>query len=282
MSRSGAVPGDAGRRTISARRRFPAPSGPRRIISLVPSITETIFALGAGERVGGATRYCTEPAEALAAIPRLGGTKDPDIAAILALRPDMVIVNVEENRREDAEALRAAGIPVMVTYPRSVRGTAHLLRELATALGDAAAAGPFIVEMEAELRSAAAPAGPPPRVLCLIWRRPYMSIGADTYAGDLIAVAGGINVFTGRDERYPAVSVDDIVAADPEVVLLPNEPYPFAAKHRAELEALPITAARNGRIMLCDGKDVTWHGVRTAGALCRVRALLTAAAGVGD
>ena len=109
-----------------------------------------------------------------------------------------------------------------------------------------------------------------------------MSIGADTYAGDLIAVTGGVNVFTGRDGRYPAVSVDDIVAADPEVVLLPNEPYPFAAKHRAELEALPITAARNGRIMLCDGKDVTWHGVRTAGALRRVRALLAAAADVGD
>ncbi|MSQ61852.1 MAG: ABC transporter substrate-binding protein [Dehalococcoidia bacterium] len=267
---------------MSARRRLPAPSGPQRIISLVPSITEALIALGGGERVAGATRYCTEPAEALAAVPRIGGTKDPDIAAILALRPDLVIVNMEENRREDAEALRAAGVPIMITYPRSVRGTGHLLRELATALGDASAADPFIAEMEAELRSAAASAGPRPRVLCLIWRRPYMSIGADTYAGDLIAVAGGVNVFAGRDGRYPTLSVEDIVSTDPEVVLLPDEPYPFAAKHRAELEALPIAAARNGRIMLCDGKDVTWHGVRTAGALRRVRALLATGAGVGD
>ena len=259
-------------------------SHPQRIISLVPSITEAIFALGAGHRVAGITRYCTEPAGAIATIQRIGGTKDPNIAAILALCPDMVVANVEENRREDVEALQTAGVPVTVTYPRTVRGSGHMLRELvAIALGDAAAADPLIAEIDAALaRTDIVPAGPSPRVLCLIWRRPYMTIGTDTYASDLITMAGGVNTFADRSGRYPTVSVDEIVAADPEVVLLPDEPYPFSTKHRAELEDLPITAAQDGRIMLCDGKDITWHGVRTAGAIRRMRALLATGAGVGD
>lgn len=248
----------------------------RRIVSLVPSLTEALFALGLGERLVGVTEWCVHPADAVAALPRLGGTKNPDLPGILALAPDLVIANREENRPRDVRRLEEAGIPVWVTYPRTVREGAELLRDLA-GLGAGAEAVARVVEpVEAALRTASARArGERRRVFCPIWKDPWMAVGSDTYADDLLRLCGGANVFANRPERrYPRVRDADIVAAAPEVVLLPDEPYAFAADDAAELAAMDLPAARSGRIHLIDGTLVSWYGPRIRRAIETLEPLL--------
>jgi ABC-type hemin transport system substrate-binding protein len=248
----------------------------RRIVSLVPSLTEALFSLGLGGRLVGVTQWCVHPAEGVAALPKLGGTKDPDLAAILALEPDLVIANREENRRRDVEQLERSGAPVWVTYPRTVRDGAGLLRELA-ALGASAEAVRTVVEpVEAALREAAAhPPAQRTRVFCPIWKKPWMAVGGDTYGDDLLTLCGGANVFANHSKRrYPKVTTDEIVAAAPEVVLLPDEPYAFGPADAAELGALPIPAAANARIHLIDGTLVSWYGPRIRQAIDTLRSLL--------
>jgi ABC-type Fe3+-hydroxamate transport system substrate-binding protein len=252
---------------------------PRRIVSLVPSLTEALFALGLGQRVVGVTDWCVHPREAVARLPKVGGTKTPDLAAVRALAPDLVIANREENRRRDVERLEQAGIPVWVTYPRSVREGAELLREVA-ALGPPAASAHALVEatLEAVARAESRPPGPVPRVFCPIWRNPWMTVGADTYAHDLIRLCGGENVFANReDRRYPRVTEEDIEAAAPEVILLPDEPYRFEERDAQELRRARLPAARLGRIHLIDGTLVSWYGPRIRRALETLRDLFESA-----
>jgi ABC-type Fe3+-hydroxamate transport system substrate-binding protein len=192
------------------------------------------------------------------------------VGAILALRPDLVIANREENRRRDVERLREAGIPVWVTYPRSVREGAELLAALAHGLGAPRAGIAGVVEptLEALRRAEARQAQARPRVFCAIWRDPWMSVGADTYAHDLITLCGGANVFAHHgDRRYPRVSAAEVEAAAPEVVLLPDEPFRFGEADARELAALPVPAARSGRIHLIDGTLVSWYGPRIRRAI---------------
>ncbi len=252
------------------------PREPRRIVSLVPSLTEALFALGLGDRVVGVTDYCVHPAEALAGIRRVGGTKNPDLAAVEALRPDLVLANREENTRRAVERLRAAGLEVWVSYPRSVREGALLLRELA-GLGASPAA--MAEEVEPVLAAVARAERQPPRrrarVFCPVWRDPWMSVGRDTYAHDLLELCGGQNAFADRGgRRYPIVTEAEIVAAGPEVVLLPDEPYAFGPEDAREIEALDLPAARAGRIHLIDGTLVSWYGPRIRRALETLRPLL--------
>ena len=253
------------------------PAGrPERIVSLVPSLTESCFALGLGERVVGVTDWCVHPAEGVAALPKVGGTKNPDLDAIRALRPDLVIANREENRRRDVERLEAAGIPVWVTYPRTVREGVDLLAEVA-ALGATPEATAAVVEpVRAALAAAEAQAGAPRvRVFCPIWRDPWMAVGRDTYAQDLLHLCGGENVFADREERrYPRVTREEIVAGRPEVILLPDEPYEFGPRDVAELCSLAVPAAENRRIHLIDGTLVSWYGPRIGRAIEALRPLL--------
>lgn len=249
---------------------------PERIVSLVPSLSEALFALGLGARVVGVTDWCVHPADAVAPLPKVGGTKNPDLAAIRALGPELVIANREENKRQDVERLEALGIPVWVTYPRSVADGVALLRELAEA-GDAKRGLREIVEPveRALARAAAARPARGVRVFCPIWKAPWMAVGGDTYAHDLIALCGGENVFADHgDRRYPIVHDADIVAAGPEVVLLPDEPYAFGPADAAELARFPIPAARSGRIHCIDGTLVSWYGPRIARALDTLRPML--------
>jgi ABC-type Fe3+-hydroxamate transport system substrate-binding protein len=252
------------------------PALPRRIVSLVPSLSEALFALGLGDRVVGVTDWCVHPARELAALPRVGGTKNPDLAAIRALRPQLVIANREENRRRDVERLREAGIEVWVTYPRTVAEGVALLRELAERGGRTRELQSVVAPVEAALAAArAAPVARPVRLFCPIWRGPWMSIGADTYAHDLVTLCGGANVFANQSERrYPRVSEEEIVAAAPEVILLPDEPYAFGADDARELASWPVPAARDGRIHLIDGTLVAWYGPRIGRAIETLRALL--------
>jgi ABC-type Fe3+-hydroxamate transport system substrate-binding protein len=252
------------------------PGEPQRIVSLVPSLTEALFVLGLGGRVVGVTDWCVHPADAVARLPKLGGTKNPDLSAILALRPDLVIANQEENRRKDVERLRAAGVVVWVTYPRTVHDGAALLREIALLGATANAIRDVVEPVEAALNAAhAARGGPLQRVFCPIWRDPWMSVGPDTYAHDLLTLCGGENVFGGRgDRRYPRVRLAEVEAAAPDVVLLPDEPYSFGPVDAAEIARLDIPAAREGRIHLIDGTWVSWYGPRIRRALEGLRPLL--------
>jgi ABC-type Fe3+-hydroxamate transport system substrate-binding protein len=249
---------------------------PDRIVSLVPSLTEALFALGLGERVVGATDWCVHPADALAAVPRVGGTKDPDLAAIERLRPGLVIANREENTRRTVRQLEAAGVPVWVTYPRTVVEAAALLRELALLGGRSAELASVVAPVEDAIAAAQRDRPDAPvRVFCPIWKDPWMAVGSDTYAHDLIELCGGRNVFAGlASRRYPIVRDEEIAAAAPEVILLPDEPYAFGAEHAAALRALPLPAAAAGRIHCVDGTLLSWYGPRIRRAIELLRSLL--------
>lgn len=213
----------------------------------------------------------------MASKPKVGGEKDPSLDRIRALLPDLVVANMEENRREVVEALRASGIPVWVTFPRTVRDGIRLIRELGEVTGAAAEGAALAASLEARYEATvrATAARPPVRVFCPIWRGPYMTINRDTYVHDMLAICGGANVFADRTERYPAVTLAEVAAAAPEVILLPDEPYRFRKIHLPDLEAFPdIPAVRSGRLHFLDGKLLSWYGPRIREALERLPALL--------
>lgn len=246
----------------------------RRIVSLVPSLTEALFELGVGERVVGVTRYCVEPSRARDEARVVGGTKNPEIDAMIALVPDVVIVNAEENRKPDVDALEAAGVPVFVTFPKKVADVPWLLDRIASLVGAIdrgtamANALRFTLAEHEQFQARV-------RVFCPIWKNPWMTFNADTYADDLLRVCGGANVMANASERYLEVSLDEIATADPEVILLPDEPYCFREKDLMDLKALESTTAwRDGRVHFVDGKSLHWYGCRTARALMDVSRLL--------
>ncbi|HEY3805087.1 MAG TPA: helical backbone metal receptor [Kofleriaceae bacterium] len=253
---------------------------PRRIVSLVPSDTYSVIALGAGDRLVGRTSYC-EHGEGAAIV---GGTKDADPDKILALEPDLVIANQEENSRKPLEAL-AGKVPVLVSLPRTVeQGIAHLAR-LAR-----------ILETGAELvRRGYALAPAEPRrasVFVPIWMDPLMTINGDTFGSDVLARAGLTNVFgerlrlyplaadlgkgeaieaTGRDVRYPRLSLGELAARAPSIdaIVLPDEPHAFSGEDEAVLRA----AVPAARVVRTSGKDLFWYGAWSIDAMPRVRAL---------
>ncbi len=249
---------------------------PERIVSLVPSLTEALFSLGLGERVVGVTEWCIYPEAGVAKLPKIGGTKNPDLDAIRELRPDLVLANREENRKSDVAKLREQGLDVWVTYPTTVREGATLLGEMAE-LGASNSAVRAVVDpvFEALEAAEAEVTFPGPRVFCPIWKDPWMSVGHDTYAQSLIEVCGGMNVFAELpDRRYPRVTEEQIIAARPDVVLLPDEPYRFGPADAAELRSWPIPAARDGRIHCIDGTLVSWYGPRIRRAIEVLRGLV--------
>jgi ABC-type Fe3+-hydroxamate transport system substrate-binding protein len=261
---------------VSPRLDAPPAREPGRIVSLVPSLTESLFALGLGDRVVGVTDWCVHPADAVAALPKVGGTKDADPEAIARLQPDLVIANHEENTRRVVDALDARGLDVWVTYPRTVREGALLLLEVAKLGADETArrevALPVLAAVEAAEHDRRRSGVPRPRVFCPIWRDPWMAPSRDTYMHDMIELCGGENVTAalapdGRrrrrpDERYPKLDLDELVALAPDVVWLPDEPYAFTASDARELGGLEVPAARDGRIHLIDGTWVSWYGPR--------------------
>ena len=235
-------------------------SDPGGVVSLVPSVTETLLAWGVP--VAACTRFCEQPH-----LVHVGGTKDPDIDAIVAMRPDVVVVDREENRRDDAAALVAAGIRVHVTHVTSVADVTPMLHDLAAAVG----AHPVIEPVPAAEHVVWTSA------FVAIWKRPWMSISAATYGSSVLAALGVANVLAGQPDAYPTVEPADVVALAPELVLLPSEPYPFAERHLAEArEVFPGSSP-----VLLDGRDLFWWGVRTPGALARLRAVLRAAPSPG-
>jgi len=260
---------------------------PRRIVSLVPSDTHSVIALGAGERLVGRTTWCESPeAQGVATV---GGTKDVDVDAVLALAPNLVIANQEENTRKALEAL-AGRVPVLVSLPRRVAdGVAHLAR-LARILG--VAQTPVVKEL---VRKGYAMVSAPPVVAAdapvafvPIWMDPLMTINAETYGSDAIALAGLRNAFgdrqrlypltadlgkgeaveaTGRDVRYPRITREEVRARAPAVIVLPDEPHAFSAADEAELAALVPSA----RVVRVSGKDLFWSGAWAVDGVPRLR-----------
>ncbi|MBI5090425.1 MAG: cobalamin-binding protein [Actinobacteria bacterium] len=224
-----------------------------RVVSLVPSITETLLEWGVD--VVACTRFCEQPS-----LRHVGGTKDPDVAGIIALAPDLVVVDREENRRDDADALVAAGLTLHVTQVVDVEQVPDTLALLADAV---AIVAPVATDGSEE----------PPLDLTAfvpIWRRPTMSINAHTYGSSVLAGIGVTNVLADHPDRYPTVELDDVARRRPDLVLLPSEPYPFGERHRDEYaQAIP-----GSRVVLLDGRDLFWWGVRTPAAMRRIRAAL--------
>ena len=218
----------------------------------MPSATETLLALGVVPVA--CTRFCEQPA-----ITAVGGTKDPDVGAIMALAPDLVVVNDEENRRADAEALIAAGIAVHSMSPRSVDNVGPAITELARRLG--------VVMPAFALPAPVAPRG---TAVAMIWRRPWMTQAGDTYGSSVLARAGFTNPFADAADRYPEVDLAELVRSAPDVVVLPSEPYPFGERHVPEVAHAIPTA----RVVLVDGRDLFWWGARTPAALLRVAAAM--------
>jgi iron complex transport system substrate-binding protein len=270
---------------------------PQRVVSLVPSLTESLFDLGFGAAVVGITDYCIYPAEGVVGLPRLGGPKNPDVERIVNLHPDLVIANMEENTQQAVEALEATGVAVWVTFPRTVIQSMEVLWKLVE-LFRSVPARLRLQTLEVTLDWTASAAGEqtPLSCFCPVWfeetaNQPWwMTFNAATYCHDLLKVCGGQNIFAqrerrypleadlglqppqepdGRDVRYPHVSLDEIVSARPEVILLPSEPFCFGEAHRQRLKQLlkDTPAVQNERLHLVDGSLITWHGTRLARSL---------------
>jgi ABC-type hemin transport system substrate-binding protein len=248
---------------------------PRRIVSLVPSVSELVCVLGAGERLVGVTRYCTEPSEALRHCARVGGTKDPDCESVRRLHPDVVLVSPEENRRADFDRLRAAGVRIFVVAPASVPAVAATVERLGGLLDVPAAACVLKEGITAARRRALAGVARRVSVFCPIWRDPWMSFNRETYAHDVLHCVGGDNVCAEAADAYCRVDLDEIATRAPEVILLPDEPYHFTQNDVAGLPSLVDSSVwRRARIHLVDGRDLFWYGARTPVALDRLAALL--------
>ncbi|MBT2367495.1 cobalamin-binding protein [Streptomyces sp. ISL-10] len=239
-----------------------------RVVSLVPSLTEAVAATAPGLLVG-ATDWCSQPAGL--DVVRVGGTKNPDVAAVAALRPDLVIANEEENREPDLAALRAAGIDVMVT---EVRGLDQALSELERVLVDGCGlARPRWLDDARSAWSAAVPLAAA-RALVPIWRRPWMVLGRDTFAGDLLARLGVVNVYGDHAERYPRIALDALRESGADLVVLPDEPYAFGPDDGPEsFSGLPAA--------LVDGRALTWYGPSLVDAPRVLSAALSAALRAG-
>lgn len=290
------------RRVIDDRKRFLEVSGPlSRVVSLVPSDTLNVAALGCASALVGRTDYCDLPADVVATVQSVGGTKNPRIDDVVRLEPDLVLANQEENTRSDLEALAARGLRVYVAFPRRVAdGLSHLARlarlfgvEAATATHDLLKRGYEELRAAEKARGEAAPV----RTFCPIWMHPLMTIHGETFISDMLDLCGATNVFAdrprryplaadlgraaplptekvaGRDIRYPRVTFEEVIARAPQLVLLPDEPHPFTAADAEMFRSLAIPAAPDAVVPM-SGKDLCWYGARSVEGIARVRATI--------
>ncbi|MFJ8108659.1 helical backbone metal receptor [Streptomyces sp. NPDC096132] len=225
-----------------------------RVVSLVPSLTEAVAVSLPGALVG-ATDWCSHPADL--AVTRIGGTKNPAVERVVALAPDLVIANEEENREPDLSALRAAGIEVLVTEVRDVPQAFRELARVLTACG--ARSRPRWLDEAEEAWAAPKPPDDRRTAVVPIWRRPWMVLGRDTFAGDVLTRLGVDHLYAGHEERYPKVPLDELRAAAPDLVVLPDEPYRFTPDDGPEaFPGLPCA--------FVSGRHLTWYGPSLAEA----------------
>ena len=232
---------------------------PRRIVCLCPSLTETLFDLGAGERVVGRTRYCVQPAGLVERVTTVGGTKDVDVEKIRELKPDLVIAEKEENPRATVEEL-AKEWPVYVFDVTDFESALRCISTLGTLTDSSAAAEEYVRRIRTAF--AALRPLPPTPAAYLIWRNPCMAAGRGTFIHAMLEKCGFVNVCASADERYPRVDVETLRALKPACLLLSSEPFPFDESHRVELSRqLPGT-----NVVCVDGQTFGWYGTRMARA----------------
>jgi ABC-type Fe3+-hydroxamate transport system substrate-binding protein len=235
-----------------------------RILSLVPSITELVCDLGLADHLVGRTGFCVHPWETVRHVPKVGGTKDLKFEAIRALRPTHVIVNIDENRREDAEALATFVPEVVVTHPLGPRDNLALYRQLGATFDRVERAEELGAQFEDAYRTvtAAQEGRPLERVLYLIWREPWMTVATDTYISQTLRLLNWITQPVQSTERYPEISLESY-AGRVDRVLLSSEPFHFKARHIEEVAAA-LPGAQVSRI---DGKMTSWYGSRAIRAM---------------
>lgn len=283
------------------------PNGPpQRVVSLVPSDTASLFDLGLGDCLVAVTSFCKPPAGRAAALAIAGGPKNPAVERITALKPDLVIANREENDRQSIERLSEAGVMVWLNFPKTVREAIdHLWLISRLFRREAAAARVRLLEQSLDWAEMASQDNPPVRYFCPIWEdrletgeRWWMTFNGQSYSSDLLRIFNGVNVFagrerrypllaelghaaaedaSGRDTRYPRVGQKEIIAAAPEVILLPDEPYSYSHKDVGRMrEVIAQTpAGEAGRIFPIDGTLITWYGTRLGKALETIPDLFT-------
>ncbi|MGH7327036.1 MAG: helical backbone metal receptor [Polyangiaceae bacterium] len=279
-------------------------SAPKRVVSLVPSDTLSVAAIGCASALVARTDYCELPEDVVRNLPSIGGTKNPRVKDILDLEPDLVLANQEENTRGDIEELLKKGVRTYIAFPKRVaEGIAHLAK----------LARIFRVERDDKARvlckhaydalkkaEADRAEKKPLRAFCPIWMDPLMTIHGATFISDMMDLAGAQNIFadrerryplaadlgnarplpkerTGdRDVRYPRVTLDEVICDTPEILLLPDEPHPFTEDDANVFRALDIPAAKNNRVVMLSGKDLCWYGARSAEGIARVCAVIDA------
>lgn len=227
---------------------------PQRIISLCPSLTETLFAIGVGDRMVGRTRHCIHPKDAVKRLQNVGGTKQVREDVIAALSPDLILCEKEENTKEMVDAL-SVHYPVYVVDVHTVDDALKMVSDLGVVTDAVAAAHRLIQEIRDA--SAALQVVRVHTMAYLIWKDPYMAAGGDTYLDDLLTRSGFVNVFAKETSRYPEVSIEQLQAVAPNVVFLSSEPYPFKEEHRAHLQSL----LPQSHVALIDG-EICWSGAR--------------------
>jgi ABC-type Fe3+-hydroxamate transport system substrate-binding protein len=238
---------------------------PQRVVCLIPSITETLFDLGLGDAVAGVSKFCIFPADGVRNKIKVGGQKDPDLEKIKDINPDLIIMNLEENKPEHIEFL-STHYKTWVTYPRSFRDAGTLIREIGRVFHAAKEAGAYADKIKKTADDLNSKTGQAVKTLYLIWRNPWMSINKDTFIHDTLTIHGLENVFGGKEQRYFEVTEEELRSAAPDVIVLPDEPYRFREKHIAEFLHIPVPAVRNRQIFLADGTYFCWYGTRTARA----------------
>lgn len=290
----------------------PVEDAPATVVSLVPSITESMFDLNLSKRLIGRTEYCIYPEGKVDTIPTVGGTKNPDVQRIIDMKPGLVMANFEENRKQDVEALQAAGIPVWVTFPRTIQETFNILWNIMYLFDETTMVARIrlieqVYDRILNLTEAREEEEGLAKVFVPIWyemlessddtpSKPnsyLMTANKDTYLHDVLYTCGAENVFAhrerqfplqadlgeaesltsdnprvqGRDIRYPRITLTEVETAQPDVILLPSEPFQFTEKHISIFKKLDVPAAKHDRIHLVDGSLLTWHGTRVAYAL---------------
>jgi len=249
-----------------------APAGrDARIVSLVPSISELVCDLGLSAQLVGRTGFCVHPREVVRRIPKVGGTKDVDLDKLQALRPTHVILNIDENRKEDALALAEFVPAVIVTHPLAPLDNLALYRLIGGIFGCDEQAESLCRKFEeayAALQSAAH-AFPPDRVLYLIWKNPWMAVSRDTYVSRMLALVNWETVPANCADRYPKIELGGGVLEGAGVVLLSSEPYLFRDEHVAELRTEPLL--REKKVSLIDGEMTAWYGSRAIEGLGYLR-----------
>jgi ABC-type Fe3+-hydroxamate transport system substrate-binding protein len=249
--------------------RHHAPAPEARIVCLVPSITELLCELGLGARLVGRTGFCIHPRELVAAIPKVGGTKDVNLDKIRRLAPTHVVVNIDENEKPTVERLAEFVPHIVVTHPNTPRDNLALTRLMGGIFGAEAAAERWCAAFEAEYAALRAmPPGPARTVLYCIWQDPWMSVSADTYIGSMLAEIGWQVPLLEAGVRYPRFAWSDALVGQLDAVLLSTEPYRFTEAHADALEkqiGIPV--------LLVDGEMMSWYGSRALAGIRYLRGL---------